>query len=113
MPPLSIGPEPEHGYCYYFQKTALAQQLGDNSAAYSYALEILNRDLSPVYAPDLAPLVLAMIKTKDYAGADTLISRSEISTADMDFLYNYWKFVTDPDTAEESLTDFYKRHGCL
>ena len=113
VPPLSIGPEPEHGYCYYYQKTALAQQVGDNAAAYLYASEVLNSDLRPVYAPDLAPLVLAMIEIGDYTGADTLISRSEISAADMDFLCSYWKFGTDPDAAGENLTEFYKRHGCL
>lgn len=113
VPPLSIGPEPEHGYCYYYQKTALAQQFGDSVTAYSYASEVLNSDLRPVYAPDLAPVVLALIKISEYSGADELISRSEISSSDREFLCSYWKYSipSDPDNAK--LTDFYKRHGCL
>lgn len=29
LPPTIYGPEPEHGWCYYFQKADLARQLGD------------------------------------------------------------------------------------
>lgn len=113
VPPQSIGPEPEHGYCYYYQKTALAQQTGDSTAAYSYASEILASDLRPVYAPDLAPVVLALIEIEDYSGADLLISRSEIGTADKDYLCSYWKYTIPADPDNGKLTDFYKRHGCL
>ncbi len=113
VPPEAIGPEPKHGYCYYYQKTALAQQSGDSITAYTYASEILNSDLRPVYAPDLAPVVLAMIEIKDYSGADTLISRSEISTSDGEYLCSYWKHSLPADPDNGSLTDFYKRHGCL
>lgn len=113
VPPVAIGPEPDHGYCYYYQKTALAQQSGDSLAAYDYASEILNSNLSPVYAPDLAPVVLALIEVEDYTGADTLIGRSGISASDSDFLCSYWKYSNPAVPDNERLTDFYKRHGCL
>ena len=41
VPPAAIGPEPEHDYCYYFQKTTLAQQNGKNDEAYELAAEAL------------------------------------------------------------------------
>ena len=112
VPPLPIGPEPEHGYCYYYQKTSLAQQTGDSIAAYSYASEVLDSGLRPVYAPDLAPVVLALIEVQDYSGADTLLGRCEIGSADRTFLCSYWEFSLPSDPDNTDLTDFYKRHGC-
>ena len=45
QPPAPIGPEPEHGYCWYFQQTALAQQSGDINAAHNFASEALRSGL--------------------------------------------------------------------
>ena len=89
VPPLSIGPEPEHGYCYYFQKASLALQTGDKDAAYGLAQEALRSGLTPVYAPDLAPLLVAFIEAGDFESAEAMISRNEISPSDREYLCSY------------------------
>ena len=113
VPPAAIGPEPEHDYCYYFQKTTLAQQNGKNDEAYELAAEALRSGLHPVFAPDLAPVVLAFLEAGDIQSADKLITAAPIGTGDVDFLCNYWQNgLTDKNTTPE-LQDFYTSHGCL
>ena len=113
VPPAAIGPEPEHDYCYYFQKTTLAQQNGKNDEAYELAAEALRSGLHPVFAPDLAPVVLAFLEAGDIQSADKLITAAPIGTGDVDFLCNYWQNgLADKNTTPE-LQDFYTSHGCL
>ena len=113
QPPAAIGKEPEHGYCYYFQKTALAQQMNDQEKAYSYAKEVLSSDLRPVYAPDLAPVVSAFLQAGDIQNAESLIASTSISNEDMDYLCTYWKTAVPAIDDNEDLNLFYKSHGCM
>lgn len=59
-PPEAIfGPEPEHGWCYYFEKADLASQAGDwEQVAYlgDQAFKLEER-LYPVNAPELVPFI--------------------------------------------------------
>lgn len=113
VPPAAIGPEPEHGYCYYFQKTALAQQNQDPDQAYEYAMAAFRSELQPVYAPDLAPVVLAMIEADDLQSAEKMMERVQIGAPDRKYLCQYWLTRQPAETASDGLTDFYKSHGCL
>lgn len=113
QPPPAIGKEPEHGYCYYFQKTALAQQMNDQEKAYSFAKEVLSSDLRPVYAPDLAPVVSAFLQAGDIQNAESLIASTSISNEDMDYLCTYWKTAVPSIDDNEDLNLFYKSHGCM
>ncbi len=113
VPPAAIGSEPNHGFCYWFQKTALAQQNHDADSAYSYASEALRTGLLPVYASDLAPVILAFIATDDFESAETMLERTAVSSADMDYLCKYWTYDLPAEGGTDSLTDFYKSHGCL
>lgn len=112
-PPAAIGKEPEHGYCYYFQKTALAQQMNDPEKAYSYAMSVLSSDLRPVYAPDLAPVVSAFLQAGDIQNAESLVASISISNEDMDYLCSYWKNTVPGMDENEDLYLFYKSHGCM
>ncbi len=113
VPPMAIGPEPKHDYCYCFQKTTLAQQKGDPESAYSYASEALRSGLDPVYASDLAPVILAFLEADDLQSAEAMLSRKQLSPDDRKYLCAYWTYTLPAETAEETLTDFYKSHGCL
>lgn len=113
VPPAAIGPEPEHDYCYYFQKTTLAQQNGKNDEAYELAAEALRSGLHPVFAPDLAPVVLAFLEAGDIQSADKLITAAPIGTGDVDFLCNYWQNGLAGKNTTPELQDFYTSHGCL
>lgn len=113
VPPAAIGPEPEHDYCYYFQKTTLAQQNGKNDEAYELAAEALRSGLYPVFAPDLAPVVLAFLEAGDIQSADKMITAAPIGTGDVDFLCNYWQNGLAGKNTPPELQDFYTSHGCL
>ncbi|HZW03334.1 MAG TPA: hypothetical protein VFF68_05380, partial [Anaerolineaceae bacterium] len=47
VPEQIFGPEPEHGWCYYYQKASLARQTGDWQQIASLASEAAERELSP------------------------------------------------------------------
>ena len=112
-PPAPIGKEPEHGYCYYFQKITLSQQGGDKEKALDYAQEALRSDLHPLYAPDLAPVVLAFLEAGDIQSADRMIEATPIGSGDVDYLCTCWQDALSNEPASRELTDFYKRHECL
>ncbi len=59
-PPLEIfGPEPEHDWCYYFEKAELARQNGDwvKVAELGNKARALNKRLYEVNAPELLPFI--------------------------------------------------------
>ena len=47
VPETLFGPEPEHGWCYYYQKAALARQRGDWEEVLRLADEARNKNLAP------------------------------------------------------------------
>ncbi len=60
QPPEHIlGPEPEHGWCYYYEKADLARQVGDWAEVVRLAGEAwaLNTHLYEVNAPELVPYI--------------------------------------------------------
>ena len=111
QPPAPIGPEPEHGYCWYFQQTALAQQSGDIDAAHNFASDALRSGLHPTYASDLAPLVLAFLQSADFENAEAMLSNNQVGSNDWNYLCGYWKtHLTDNN--EDGLKSFYHDHNC-
>ena len=111
QPPAPIGPEPEHGYCWYFQQTALAQQSGDIDAAHNFASDALRSGLHPTYASDLAPLVLAFLQSADFESAEAMLMNNQVGSNDWNYLCGYWKtHLTDNN--EDGLKSFYHDHNC-
>ncbi|MEN6480634.1 MAG: tetratricopeptide repeat protein, partial [Anaerolineaceae bacterium] len=71
-PPIEIfGAEPEHGWCYYYQKVSLARQQGDWQSAAALGDEALAAELAP---QDLSEWVL-FIETYLEAGQPDKASR--------------------------------------
>ena len=112
QPPAAIGREPEHGYCYYFQKTSLSLQAGEKGAAYENALATVNKGLRPVFSPDLAPVVLALLEAGDVEHAEEMLARTPAGSGDLNYLCGYWKQNISEADASESLNDFYSGAGC-
>ncbi len=75
VPPAAIGGEPEHGYCYYFQKTDLALQRRDNTAALRFADEALSSGLEPFDPLDWTPLVKAFVLNQKWEQAGLLAEK--------------------------------------
>jgi hypothetical protein len=60
QPPMHLfGPEPEHDWCYYFEKADLARQTGDWETVVSLGEKALqlNKDFVKETAPELTPFI--------------------------------------------------------
>ncbi len=64
QPPLEIfGPEPSHGWCYYYQKMDLARQRGDWPEAARLAAQASALGLSPADRSEWLPVFQAYVET--------------------------------------------------
>lgn len=73
VPPQDIfGAEPEHGFCYYYQKAALARQQGDWEAAAALGDEVREQWLSSDDWVEWMPFVQAYGYLGDFARVDEL-----------------------------------------
>jgi hypothetical protein len=59
VPETLFGPEPEHGWCYYYQKATLARQRGDWNEVLRLADEARSKDLAPNDLIEWIPLLQA------------------------------------------------------
>lgn len=71
-PPKAIGSQPEHGYCYYFQRTALALQEKDAKTAHAQASAALDAGLKPNALVDWIPLAKAFLQSGDQPHLDQI-----------------------------------------
>jgi hypothetical protein len=63
-PPLLVfGPEPDHGWCYYYQKASLARQRGDWSEVLRMGEEAFESDLAPEDGIEWMPFLQAYAHT--------------------------------------------------
>lgn len=59
VPETLFGPEPEHGWCYFYEKAALARQRGDWEEVLRLADEAWNKNLRPVDLIEWMPFLQA------------------------------------------------------
>jgi hypothetical protein len=72
-PPSAVfGQEPEHGWCYYFEKLDLAAQQGDQETALSLADEALAAGLSPTDPVEWMPFLLTYMVDNDLETVTTI-----------------------------------------
>ena len=75
QPPLHIlGPEPEHEWCFYFEKADLARQIGDWDGVTALGERAFQLDerLYPVNAPEYLPYIEGYAMTGDWEHAREL-----------------------------------------
>jgi hypothetical protein len=73
QPPSPVfGKEPDHGWCYYFEKLELAIQQGDNRTALSLADEALGAGLSPQDPVEWTPFLLTYMNVNDLETVKTI-----------------------------------------
>ena len=72
LPPAVFGEEPEHGWCYYFEKVDLAVQQGDWGSALSLANEALAMELSPEDPVEWVPFLITYMIDDDIETITTL-----------------------------------------
>jgi hypothetical protein len=62
---LVFGPEPDHGWCYYYQKADLARQRGDWDAVIQVGQEAFGKNLAPKDPIEWMPFLQAYAHTGD------------------------------------------------
>ncbi len=79
VPVEVFGPEPEHSWCYYYQKASLARQQGEWETIAQLGDEALAKGLKPYDKTEWMPFLMGYIVTRDYTKAGQLaeIIRSE------------------------------------
>lgn len=88
FPPTKIfGEEPNHGWCYYFQKASLAYQDGNWAAIADYYQQVKNQELSPIIQEEWLPFIGGLLNygdadeaTKLYKQTVAKIKRFEVTT---------------------------------
>ena len=70
--PEIFGLEPEHDWCYYFQKGDLARQTGDWKTAIALYKEAQKKGLAPSFGTEYIPFIEAYAQTGDWKNADKL-----------------------------------------
>ncbi len=86
-PEEMFGPEPEHGWCYLFEKADLARQLGDWQTATALGNQALAEDYSPRSTSsnvphEWMPFIEAFAHSGDWDKAASLTSEFDLSDAD-------------------------------
>jgi hypothetical protein len=77
--PLVFGPEPAHGWCYYYEKASLARQQGDWAQVARLGEEALSKGYYPADGIEWLPFLQAYVVVGD---RDKLHSRASIMSAD-------------------------------
>jgi len=103
MPPENIfGPEPEHGWCYYFEKAELAYQNENWSEVIRLMDEAKSRGLAPADMQEYLPLLDAYLKTHNVEKALELsIQIKRLSDKIDDRVCNAWLNASDAESNSE------------
>lgn len=88
-PPSAIGAEPEHGYCWYYQKVSLALQQNDAASACALAQEVVSKHISPYYAADWAPILAALAISDDSASFAQAVENLQASNDEKEYLRSF------------------------
>lgn len=79
VPPLSLGAEPPHAYCYYYQQIELAHQQGDFDTERAAVDAVLNQSLTPHDPLDWLPVVRALAAAGDFQRLEPVLMSAQAS----------------------------------
>jgi hypothetical protein len=100
VPGFLFGPEPEHGWCYYYQKAALARQLGDWEAVQQLGSEIRRLDLRPDDLIEWFPFLEAYARAGE---ADLLTQLSSVIRSDRYVARQACQMLTETQGLQENI----------
>ena len=107
QPPAAyFGPEPDHGWCYYFEKAELARQQGDWALAASLADQamLIDRQLDRENASELTPFIDGYARTNRWDDAVRITARAlDASPKMQNQLCTIWYYIDQetPDSPEK------------
>ena len=111
-PPDAIGKEPEHGFCYYFQKTSLELQRGDLSEALASAFQALEKDLEPNDPVDWIPLAEAFVLNEKWEQANQIAEKFSGDSEKADFFCSQLQLV-EIDHTQPEFSEILRKAGCV
>ena len=86
VPPASIfGPEPEHGWCYYYQKASLARQTGDWEEIGRLYDQVRELNLETDDKSEMIPFFEGLVNLGRHDDAQTLYNKQIKGQAEMRF----------------------------
>jgi hypothetical protein len=104
-PPSELLPnEPNHDWCYYFEKADLARQSGDWQTIINLGMDAKNRSLKPRNPSEWLPFIEANIRLEKIEEATSLANLS-LQTSDKylpGLCYTWDRIMNDPMVAEKT-----------
>lgn len=92
MPIDVFGPEPEHGWCYYYQKAELARDFDDWQTVRLLWEQIEQKNLRAVYGPNYAPFIESLARNQEWKSAVELTIQAGKTTKEArPFFCNFWQ----------------------
>lgn len=83
MPPEIFGPEPDHDWCYYYQKADLARQMKDWDKIVALGTTAENAGLRTKFGPELMPFIEGYALQGQWEKAIEATQRANVLTAMM------------------------------
>ena len=75
MPATIFGAEPDHGWCYYYQKASLARQAGDWETVVSLADQVQSLGLNPQDLSEWMPFLEGLVRADRQQDAQPILNR--------------------------------------
>ncbi len=79
-----FGPEPEHDWCYYYQKADLAAQFEEWDTVAGLGAEAASKDLSPAVGMEYEPFITGYARNGDWKTAYELTMKADALTDNME-----------------------------
>ena len=117
MPVALFGKEPEHTWCYYYEKAELARQVGDWGTVASLGNEARAQGFGPGDALEWLPFIEGYVNTSDYKTAKELsiLAYQDDSRPRKGLCYT-WKRIQGDGQSQEELgnlaTEMLEKFNC-
>jgi hypothetical protein len=109
VPPVSIfGPQPEHDWCYYFERAELARQQGDWAGVVELGdqAQVLDRKVARETASELVPFVVGYAHMRQWQEAVQLtLNAYRAADKTQNMLCQAWYEVWESELSETGLQD--------
>lgn len=112
QPPAGlIGPEPEHGWCYYYQRAGLAVQQGDWPAVVELGSQAAAQGLEPLDSGEWIPFIEGNARAGEWEAAAELTARASKNGALKPALCAAWQRI-QADAPGAEVTQILDRMKC-
>jgi hypothetical protein len=108
--PEIFGPEPEHDWCYYFQKADLARQTGDWKTVVALYKEAQDKSLTPSLGTEYIPFIEAYAQTGEWKKASSLTRLAQKTNAGQKkILCNTWSRLSQLPSVDTNVVEQAKQ----